>query len=206
MEEILMKNKESKFIGIKEIVVVTLFSVLTFVVSMLTAMPFAASVHHQLYVGYALMTIISGPIYVLMISKAPKIGTQVLFFGIKGLYMLLMGQVVTGVILIIGGMLCELIVMGDGYRNAVKSGAAYELHMTLYGLGSFFPVIFFADNYAKQLIDKGYKQELVDTMLSLYRSPLIVTTVALVLIVSSVIGMFIGSRMMKKHFRPAGVA
>ena len=103
-------------------------------------------------------------------------------------------------------MLCELIVMGDGYRNAVKSGAAYALHTTLYGLGSFFPVIFFADNYAKQLIDKGYKQELVDTMLSLYRSPLIVATVALVLIVSSVIGMFIGSRMMKKHFRPAGVA
>ncbi|WP_294490174.1 MptD family putative ECF transporter S component [uncultured Ruminococcus sp.] len=53
---------------------------------------------------------------------------------------------------------------------------------------------------------KGCKQELVDTMLSLYRSPLIVATVALVLIVSSVIGMFIGSRMMKKHFRPAGVA
>ena len=201
-----MKNKESKFIGIKEIVVVTLFSVLTFVVSMLTAMPFAASVYLQLYVGYALMAIISGPIYVLMISKAPKIGTQVLFFGLKGLYMLLMGQVLTGVIFIIGGVLCELIVMGDGYRNAVKSGASYALHTTLYGLGSFFPVIFFADNYAKQLIDKGYKQELVDTMLSLYRSPVIVATVALVLIVSSVIGMLIGSRMMKKHFQPAGVA
>lgn len=206
MEEIHMKNKESKFIGIKEIVVVTLFSVLTFVVSMLTAMPFAASVHLQLYVGYALMAIISGPIYVLMLSKAPKIGTQVLFFGLKGLYMLLMGQVLTGIIFIIGGVLCELIVMGDGYRNAVKSGAAYALHTTLYGLGSFFPVLFFADNYAKQLIDKGYKQELVDTMLSLYRSPVIVATVALVLIVSSVIGMFIGSRMMKKHFQPAGVA
>ena len=200
-----MKKSDSKFIGIREIVVVTLFSVLTFVVSMLTAMPFAASVHLQLYVGYALMAIISGPIYVLMISKAPKIGTQVLFFGIKGLYMLLMGQVLTGVIFIIGG-LGERIVMGDGYHNVVKSGAAYALHTTLYGLGSFFPVIFFADNYAKQLIDKGYKQELVDTMLSLYRSPLIVATVALVLIVSSVIGMFIGSRMMKKHFRPAGVA
>ena len=88
-----MKKSDSKFIGIREIVVVTLFSVLTFVISMLTAMPFAASVHLQLYVGYALMAIISGPVYVLMISKAPKIGTQVLFFGIKGSYMLLMGQV-----------------------------------------------------------------------------------------------------------------
>ncbi|MCR5141414.1 MAG: hypothetical protein K6C68_02650 [Ruminococcus sp.] len=63
-----MKKSESKFIGIREIVVVTLFSVLTFVVSMLTAMPFAASVHLQLYVGYALMAIISGPVYVLIIT------------------------------------------------------------------------------------------------------------------------------------------
>ena len=77
-------------------------------------------------------------------------------------------------------------------------------HYTVSAL--FSPVVFFADNYAKQLIDKGYKQELVDTMLSLYRSPVIVATVALVLIVSSVIGIFIGSRMMKKHFQPAGVA
>ena len=51
------------------------------------------------------MAIISGPIYALMISKAPKIGTQVLFFGLKGLYMLLMGQVLTGVIFIIGGII-----------------------------------------------------------------------------------------------------
>ena len=51
MEEILIKKSESKFIGIREIFVVTLFSVLTYLVSMLTAMPFAASVHLQLYVG-----------------------------------------------------------------------------------------------------------------------------------------------------------
>ncbi len=36
--------------------------------------------------------------------------------------MLLMRQILTGVIFIIGGVLCELIVMDDGYCNAVKSG------------------------------------------------------------------------------------
>ena len=48
-----------KAIGLKEIILVTLFSVLTFVISMITAIPFAASVMLQLYAGYALMAIIS---------------------------------------------------------------------------------------------------------------------------------------------------
>ncbi len=201
-----MKKTERKFVGLKEIIIVVLFSVLTFIVSMVTALPFAASVHLQLYVGYALMAIISGPIYVLMISKAPKIGTQVLFFAVKGLYMLIMGQVLTGVIFIVGGFICELIVMNDGYHNVIRSGAAYMLHMTLYGLGSFFPVLFMGNVFSEQLLSRGYDAAAVDTMVSLYSSPLIILTVVLTLCVSSAVGMFIGSRMMKKHFVPGGAA
>ncbi len=201
-----MKKTERKFVGLKEIIIVVLFSVLTFIVSMVTALPFAASVHLQLYVGYALMAIISGPIYVLMISKAPKVGTQVLFFAVKGLYMLIMGQVLTGVIFIVGGFICELIVMNDGYHNVIRSGAAYMLHMTLYGLGSFFPVLFMGNVFSEQLLSRGYDAAAVDTMVSLYSSPLIILTVVLTLCVSSAVGMFIGSRMMKKHFVPGGAA
>ena len=164
----------------------------------------AASVHLQLYAGYALMAVISGPIYVLMISKAPKVGTQVLFFAVKGLYMLIMGQVLTSVIFIFGGFICELIVMNDGYHNVIRSGAAYMLHMTLYGLGSFFPVLFLGDTFRAQLLSRGYDAEAVETMVSLYSSPVINLTVVLCLCASSALGMFIGSRMMKKHFVPGG--
>lgn len=199
-------KSENNIIGLREIISVTLFSVLTFVVSMVAAMPFAASVHLQLYLGYALMAIISGPIYVLMISKSSKGGTQILFFAIKGLYMLLMGQVMTGIIFIVAGIICELIVMNGGYHKTVQAGAAYMLHNTIYGLGSFFPMLFFAETYAEQLIDKGYDKSLVDTMVALYQSPLIIVTVIITLCISSAVGMFIGMKMMKKHFKPAGIA
>ena len=194
-----------KAIGLKEIILVTLFSVLTFVISMITAIPFAASVMLQLYAGYALMAIISGPVYVLMISKSSKIGTQLLFMGIKALYFLLMGQVVTGVIFLVSACICELLCLNDGYHKPVQAGAAYALHTTIYGLGSFFPVILLGDTYAQGLIDKGYAEETVNTMVSTYRNPVIVVTVILMLIVTSVIGMFVGYKLMKKQFAPAGV-
>ncbi|MCR5228233.1 MAG: MptD family putative ECF transporter S component [Eubacterium sp.] len=161
------KNKKNKKgLGLKDVIIVTLFSVLTFVVSMITAIPFAGSVMLQLYAGYALMAIISGPIYVLMISKSSKIGTQILFLGIKALYFLLMGQVLTGVI---------------------------------------FPVIILGDTYAQGLIEKGYAVETVNTMVNTYKNPVIVITVILMLIVTSSIGMFVGYKLMKKHFAPAGI-
>jgi energy-coupling factor transport system substrate-specific component len=199
-------KKNKKGLGLKEVILVTVFSVLTFVVSMITAIPFASSVMLQLYAGYALMAIISGPIYVLMISKSSKIGTQILFFGIKALYFLLMGQVLTGVIFLVAGCICEAICMNDGYHKPLKAGAAYALHTTVYGLGSFFPVIILGDTYAQGLIDKGYAVETVNTMVDTYRNPVIVVTVILMLVVTSAIGMFIGYMLMKKHFVPAGIA
>ena len=199
-------KKNKKGLGLKEVILVTVFSVLTFVVSMITAIPFASSVMLQLYAGYALMAIISGPIYVLMISKSSRTGTQILFFGIKALYFLLMGQVLTGVIFLAAGCICEVICMNDGYHKPLKAGAAYALHTTVYGLGSFFPVIILGDTYAQGLIDKGYAEETVNTMVSTYRNPMIVITVILMLIVTSAIGMLIGYVLMKKHFAPAGIA
>jgi len=76
-------RKNRKGLGLKEIILVTLFSVLTFVISMITAIPFASSVMLQLYAGYALMAIISGPVYVLMISKSSKTGTTKSLVPIK---------------------------------------------------------------------------------------------------------------------------
>ncbi|MCR4642226.1 MAG: MptD family putative ECF transporter S component [Lachnospiraceae bacterium] len=198
-------KKNKKTIGLKEVILVTLFSVLTFVVSMITAIPFAGSVLLQLYAGYALMAIISGPIYVLMISKSSKTGTQLLFMGIKALYFFLMGQVVTGVIFAVTACICEVICVNGGYHKTLQAGAAYAIHTTIYGLGSFFPVILLGDTYAQGLIDKGYAEETVNTMVSTYRNPGIVVTVILMLIVTSVIGIVIGAKLMKKQFAPAGL-
>ena len=199
-------KKNKKAIGLKEVILVTLFSVLTFAVSMITAIPFAGSVMLQLYAGYALMAIISGPIYVLMISKSSKTGTQILFMGIKALYFFLMGQVVTGIIFAVTACVCEILCVNGGYHKPVQAGAAYALHTTIYGLGSFFPVIILGESYAQSLIDKGYAEETVNTMVSTYQNPTIVATVILVLIVTSVIGMVIGAKLMKKQFAPAGIA
>lgn len=199
------KGKAGKGLSLKEVILVTLFAILTFVISFITAIPFAGSVMLQLYAGYALMAILSGPVYVLLISKSSKTGTQIIFFGIKALYFLLMGQVLTGVIFLVAGCICEAICLNDGYHKPVKAGLAYALHMVVYGLGSFFPVVFLGEKYTEGLIDKGYAVETVNKMVDTYNNPVIVVTVVLTVAVASALGMFIGYKLMKKHFAPAGI-
>lgn len=169
-------------------------------------MPFAMSVYGQLYGGFALMAMICGPVFMLMISKAPRRGTMILFATVKALYIFCIGQVLVGFIFIGGGIICELIVSGDGYRNKMRFGVAYALHNVIYGFGSFFPVILFTDTYRQHLLENGYKKEIVDSMVQAYSNPVVIVTVAISITVFSVIGIVIGSKMLKKHFNPAGVA
>ncbi len=195
-----------KVIGFKDVVTVVLFSLLTFIVSFITAIPFSASIYGMLFGGYALMALICGPIYMLMISKAPRIGTQILFFAVKALYMLICGQALVAVIFFIGGLICEAICLGNGYKNTVKSTAAYALHTTLYGFGSFFPAVFLTETYSARMIAAGASEESVAQTIGVYHNPGIMLCVAAVLIVFSILGVFIGTKMFKKHFAPAGIA
>lgn len=200
------KLNARKVIGFKDVVTVVLFSVLTFIVSFVTAIPFSGSVYGMLFGGYALMALICGPIYLIMINKAPRIGTQILFFAVKALYMLICGQLLTAAVFFVGGLICEAICLGGGYKNTVKSTAAYALHTTLYGFGSFFPAVFLTESYSARMIAAGASPESVATTMSVYHQPLTMLGVALVLIVFSILGVFIGTKMFRKHFAPAGIA
>ncbi|MCR5603783.1 MAG: energy-coupling factor transporter transmembrane protein EcfT [Lachnospiraceae bacterium] len=43
-----------------------------------------------------------------------------------------MGQVLTAVIFLIAGCICEAICLNDGYHKPLRAGAAYALHTTVY--------------------------------------------------------------------------
>lgn len=200
-----MSSKNNNFIGLKEIVIVVLLSVLTIVINLICAIPFMASPKWSVWGGYTLSTLISGPIYVLMISKSSKKGTNLLFFGVKALYTLIMGQVPTAIVYLLGGVICELIVLNGGYRNALRAGIAFAVHNVIFGIGSFTPMFLGADSYAQQMLDSGMEQSAVNAMVYDLVAPDFVLISTVLLVVASALGMLIGVKTLKKHFKPAGV-
>lgn len=197
---------EKKFIGLKEIVIIVLLTALTLVVNLVTAIPFMTSPTWSVWGGYTISTLISGPIFVLMIAKSPRIGTGLLFFGVKALYALIMGQAPTALVYFIGGVICELITLGGGYKQLWRAGISYVIHSIIFGIGSFTPIFIGADAYAQQMLDAGMSQEIVNSMIYDLIAPRFVVISSLLLAVASIIGMAFGILMLKKHFKPAGVA
>ncbi|MFV0362449.1 MAG: MptD family putative ECF transporter S component [Suipraeoptans sp.] len=197
---------EKKFVGLKEIVIVVLLAVLTIVVNMVTAIPFMASPKWSVWGGYTLGALISGVIYVLIIAKAPRIGTNLMFFAVKALYALIMGQTPTALVYLTGGVICELITLNGGYKQQWRAGISYAVHSVIFGIGSFTPMFIGADAYAQQMRDAGISQEIVDSMVYDLVAPGFVMITSVLLVIASALGMIIGMKMLKKHFRPAGVA
>lgn len=205
---------QKNFIGLKQIVIIVLLSVLTIVVSMVTGIPFMTSPKWSVLGGYSLAALINGMIYVLIITKSPMRGTNLLFFGVKALYVLVMGQIPTVIVYLIGAIICEGITWNDGYKKPLIAGISYTVHNVIFSIGTFTPIFLNPTSYGEQMtaqmaeygMDAESIEVMVNAMIYDLVAPGFVLLASAMIAIASVIGMFIGVKMMKKHFKPAGVA
>ena len=68
--------KQSKFLSLKEFVIVLLLACVETAIGLVVTMPFAANLQLVYFLAPGLAGLINGIIYVLIIKKCPKIGTQ----------------------------------------------------------------------------------------------------------------------------------
>ena len=85
--------KQSKFLSLKEFVIVLLLACMETAIGLVVTMPFAANLQLVYFLAPGLAGLINGIIYVLIIKKCPKIGTQFIIPAIYGLYFLFSGSV-----------------------------------------------------------------------------------------------------------------
>ena len=84
---------KSKFLNLKEFVLVLLLACLETVIGLVAAMPFAANLQLVYFLVPGLTGLINGIIYVLLIKKCPKVGTQFIIPFVYGLLFLFSGSV-----------------------------------------------------------------------------------------------------------------
>ena len=77
---------KEKVLGLKEFVIVLLLACVETVIAIVIAMPFAANLQLVYFLVPGLAGLINGIIYVLLVKKCPKIGTQFIIPIVYGLY------------------------------------------------------------------------------------------------------------------------
>jgi energy-coupling factor transport system substrate-specific component len=194
-----------KFVDLKDIVLVTLLTALCMVAVTLVVLPFAANITLVLWVVSGLDMLICGAIYMLMVAKAPRYGTQFIFsFLFAVYYFITNGMILISLMILVVGILRELLMLKDGYHSPVRLTVAYGL----FGLGIMYaPIVLIAvtkEQVIAAVIANGFTREYAETMFAVY-SPLNILIGTLLTMVGAVLGCLSGYRMLKKHFRPAGI-
>lgn len=201
--------KQSKFLSLKELIIVLLLACVETVVGLVVTMPFAASLQLVYFLAPGLAGLINGIIYVLIIRKCPKIGTQLIIPLVYGLYFLFTGSVYVCLFFVLLAVVNELIMLG-GYGNTVRQAIPHMLTWMLNAMGSTLTMLLFRDSLVQSYVAMGMDEAGADAAIaSLEGFWLAPQNIAIALAAAAVLsaaGYILGLKMLGKHFRPAGVA
>ena len=204
-----MKTNESKFINLKDLILDVLLSALVLVVSLVIVpllSPLGLLISSTLAV--VIPAVLGGSIYVLMTSKCPRIGTYFIFSMIFGIYFLVSGALFTAIFFLIAGLLGELSMIGDRSKPW-RSFAPFIIHWLCYGYSWNIQFVFLRDTMLKTYMGMGMDEvtarATMESIAEVYTAPQNVVIIGISVILSSLLGYFIGTKVMNKHFKAAGV-
>lgn len=196
-----------KVIDIKDIILVTLLSALCIILTMVVTLPFMGNVQLTFLFSVGLAALVCGPVYMLMIAKAPRFGTQFLMSFLFSIYYLMTtGLPSIFALILVAGILREALMLGGGYKKPFRLTASYAIHWIAVTLSPVVMLTVAGSQMTETLRAGGYSDEYIAGIVSGYSSPILIVSAILIAIAGPVLGYLLGRKMLKKHFRPAGVA
>jgi len=201
---------KSKFLNLKEFVLAIVLSCLMIGIGYLIMLPFSTNMQLLYFLEPGLVGLVNGIVYVLMIRKCPKIGTQFIIAALYGTYMLILGSAYAAMYFYILGVINELIMLGSGYQSKVRPAIPHVLVWCVNAMGSTLNLFLFRASYVKIYMDLGMDEATaaasVNQMAEFWCAPQNILISLGVTAILCIGGYLLGIRMLGKHFKPAGVA
>ena len=148
---------------------------------------------------------INGIIYVLLIKKCPKVGTQFIIPFVYGLLFLFSGSVYVFMFFAILAVANELIMIG-GYGKKVRQAIPHVLTWSLNSMGSTLTMLLFRDSMVQTYVKMGMSAVDVSSVEGFWLAPQNIAIALAAAAILSVAGYALGMKMFSKHFKPAGIA
>ena len=181
-----MKQK----LNAKDFILIGILTALMWIICMIisTIMSVAGPVTNVFYPS--VVAIPNGIVMMLLLAKVPKKGVFTICAAIQAILFLLVGAFwFIPIGLVIGGVICDFLIMGRNEITMKSMMAAYALFSAIFAFSAICPIKF---------------PEYIQGMLNITSVPMLVVIVAAGL-VGGLIGGFIGQKALKKHFIKAGL-
>ena len=198
-----MKIQEQKYINFRNAVMIIGLSVAGYVLQMLATIPCAANPMALAFFSSPFGMIVGGSIFVLVMNKAPYRGTLFLYTVIPSIMLLFMGTPYVVLIFAIGAMIGEMVFYKNNARTPMKLTISYIIYAIFWGIGTYTPAMLQKEALLKKAMDVG-GAEVMALYDQLYSLPYICAAIV-VTALGAILGVYIGSKIFKKHFVRAGV-
>ncbi len=195
----------SKKVGLKDIVLITLLTAIMLGIQTLVLFPFMTNLNFVIWFVGGIDWLLCGIIYCLMIAKSPKIGTALIFSFIFAIYYFFTNSmIVISIIIVLAGIIMEIILLNDGYRNKVKATIAYMIFGVTIGMAPNVLILLQRDTTVATMLKQGITQEYIDSMFAVYNAKNIGIGIVLT-IVGAIAGSQIGYKVLNKYFVSNGM-
>lgn len=199
-EDVQMNEKRNNRIGGRDLINIGIFTAIIAII-MMAVMPIGfIPILMPFYCVF--IPLIGGIPWMLFVTKTKKFGMILIMSILLSIILMLTGMGWYALpVSIISGLIAELIVRKSNYTSAKMDIIACGF-FSIWVFGSFVPLIFMADAYWKNA--SSYGEDFVNTAKSIfqvYMAPVLI----ICCIVFGMLGGFIGTKIMKKHFVKAGI-
>lgn len=147
-----------------------------------------------------------GVVYVLLATRVGKHGCTLIYATMVGIVYLISGNWYLTPWFILVGVISELILIKkDAYQDTRKVIASWSVNGLLHQGTNFLPILFFWDTYYAFAMKSGMEQSYVNAYLHYYTDPFWITFIVIFTLVLAFLGAVVGTRLVRVHFKKAGV-
>ena len=200
------KEQTKKKITVRDVMTIAAMMVLTIVVSGVTGpltLPFPFL---YLYVCAGLQMFLCATFYLVVANRLNKHGIFLVWGVVYGVILGLSGYMFLLPYFVAVAAICELAMLGKNtYINPLRNTIGWSI----WGLGMVIgnAVLIWAawDSYVEQASASGFSQEVFDMQINMLSSPWHMLLACAITLVLAVLGCLFGNRILRRHFKKAGV-
>ncbi len=198
-------NKTQK-LTVKDLVTIAIISVLYLLIRYAIAMIIMPSVQAFMIASGAIDMLLCAPLYMVMANRVAKRGVFVIYATLVGVVDGLMGYLFLIPYFILAGIICELVMLGkDTYIKPIRNTLGWACYAFFFSFGNYIAVWFAGDAYSEQALANGLTQELLGIHRYYYTTPLWIFIISGLAIAGALLGSLFGHKLLKRHFKKAGV-
>ena len=192
--------------SVKDVITLVLMTVLLIVIQLGINMICMLNDFVSMVLSVGITMLVCGPVYFLMVNRIHKRFVSLVYMTLLGLVFLIMGNWFLLPYFIVTGVICEAIMWKRGACGDPKRmTAAWTAASLLYNGVNLLPIWFFWDTYYDFALASGMEQSYIDSYVRYYTSPGWLAFILLFTTLMGFLGCMVGSRLIRRHFKKAGV-